>query len=273
MRPIKSVPKINSITRQQLARADIRTVEALWRSVGMERDGAHKDLEKGIADLAGKTRIPEEDLIKALAFGAQSHGINRPFGYWLSRTVLVALALAFVWHVATEFVPRVQGYPTAIRSVRAQVVAAADLPAYHVITPSDIKVVRNTAHPRAVTESDALIGTYTLRPVASGQTISMDHVSSVALADVDLEGTETIHIPTTYVTLPPSVEVGRSFDLLLVLPGSNGEPGTAYRVTGRLLDAHAADSGQIISVAVRADDVSHIQSMLPGAEIFLVQPR
>jgi hypothetical protein len=184
------------------------TVEDLWVEIG-------NDFFPGLAELARKCNLSPDQLIQVLGDGArprQAASKERPdiFRFWLSEhwaEIFAALiaAVLLVILVVGAFIPR----PTIL------VNANAGLPAFHVISESDVVVGRTVRRTDSFSDKSDVVGRYTLKNISPGTVLVGSQLSKSRLSRTEVESRTVLSVPLRSGSLLLPLEPGTHVRLLL----------------------------------------------------------
>jgi hypothetical protein len=252
------LPDINSDTLKSLRRKDIKSVEDLWREVGT-------DFDAGLLQVSQKTGAQREDLVAILAEGARPKEgrINKLEVF--AGLALLALFFAFAWRLFLVWSPSA--------APAAQVVAARDLPAFHVIQDGDVNWPADPTQIRGFRSVDDVLGHYLLQPLESGQALEKDQVSSARPSASDMAGRTIISIPLKPEVLNPNTAQGSPATLLLS-PRDVDQSGRAVSVEIDVivLKIDELEDQVVLTLAIEEGSQDELGAMLGTSDIFILQP-
>jgi hypothetical protein len=190
-------------------------------------------------------------------------GAGRPDPRRISLTLWAAIAVFILGALG--------GIPLGIHDAGSQSIltAAHELPAFHVVSASDVslrQVPRSAVPPGAVRSLDGVRGHYLLKSLNGGAIVVQDAVGPPAVA------ADTVVVP-----LPVSndnsawIHTGALVDVLLAPAGQGGRALVIPRAEV-VDDTTPASGGHLIFLAIPRDREADIAQVVGRAQEFLVAP-
>lgn len=267
----------------KLERGGIKTVDDLWRCVGVNFD-------KGIAKVSAKTAV-EERLIYALliadSLGESRHRVvGEPFGVW-SIPKRSWLSLKRLWYARERhWLEMTLGAATlllaalAIRAgyvkprVTEQVVVrpSSRLLPFQSLRPEDIMLKSTPREAGAFESIEKVVGRYPARAVAPGTTLLEEQLVAEDIGKA-MGGRRVLSIPVNPRTISPTLAAPAHVWLLLS-PRATGEkePQPVLLKDLILLSINRQGDGASVEMAVTDDCLKMMEPLLGGAEAFVLQP-
>jgi hypothetical protein len=260
------MPKINKIagidpkTVIAFRRQKIHTLEDLWVEMGPDWYQKGADYEAGLANVAQKTGLDRQKIQEVLARGAHDPTV-RPHA---SEIALLAGLLVLLGLLAWRWIASVVSMPSPV------LVAGQNLPAFHVLVESDLASAAKGAQAGSFTQPAQVSGRYLLRPLAMGEVITEDLVSSKRLDPSALAGQYVLTIPIPAGGLDSSLEPGDPAWLILS-PRDLPESVTAGAVEAPALLLKLEKSGDLTlaTLAIPIDRHAAIVNALGLSQVIL----
>jgi hypothetical protein len=223
MARIRDLP-VGKAVRCTLRRERIHRSEDLWRAVGPE-------FASGLAGLGEKTQLDLNSLLAVLGAGT----IETPRRWPSAKEAmvgLICLAIATLAAVRLGEAFAVIRFPAqAMSADMDQVVVThqGGLPAFHVLEPSDLGLVRRHRVVGGVKGVAEVLGHYLIRPVAAGNILHHDEVSSFRLAPRDLGDQWIVTVSVASSAVGPQTVPGSEVSMILSPKQGSARPSVEVR--------------------------------------------
>lgn len=249
---------------EKLHSVGIQTHADLWERVG-------QDPNRGLSIVAGDCAVPEDRLEELLLWLAVQE-VNRPQGSWLSRNWL-ELSLVSLVVVVALLIARA-GLAAGIAALlplferrAVMVVAAHDLPAYHLLSEDDLHSASGVEHPAGFNTVGDVAGRFTLTELVSGTVLLSEQLSIPAGLS---SGWIVLAVPVAQDASGIAVP-GLCGSLLLVPRDSLQQtPPWPLRVDVIVLATSEAGKEPSLVVAVKHEDLDRLSQSLGVSEVYLV---
>jgi hypothetical protein len=252
------LPDIDPNAVNKLRDRGIKSVEDLWREVGT-------DFDAGLTQVGQDTGLEREDLLAILAEGAKPRDGKISSIEVLAGLALLLLLIAFGWRLFLIWLPS--------SAPAGQVVAARDLPAFHVIQDGDVKWPDDSTEVDGLQSVDDILGHYLLQPLASGKALEKDQLSPARLSVSDMADRVIVSIPLEPEALNANTAQGSPATLLLS-PRDLAQTGppASVEVDAIVLKIDELENQVVLTVAIEEASRSELGAMLGMSDIFILQP-
>ena len=205
MNQIKDIPGITVDEISSLEGSDISSIDDLWQLVG----------NKEIPSVAEKVNMTPERLA-ALLVNQSVKEANEVEESFLRRNSM-PLALLFVVFLLFLLLMRAIGIVPLLSppTSRNLVVTLKPIPAYTVITLTDLDVVTKRTEKQGIEHPANVLGKLTLHALPKDSPIQKDQVSDLALPVTTLDEYELLSLPIKSETIHPALQTGEMITLLL----------------------------------------------------------
>jgi hypothetical protein len=261
---IRNLPMEPSV-RDWLRDDGIRTSDDLWREIGSR-------FSRGLAGTAKRTRIAPGRLLHALGAAAAAEREWRlSTGEALLGLALLALLALAGLRVAEAL--GLQAFPLPPLTARVDqlvVVPRGGLPAFHVLSETDLRPAPRSRIAGGVTRKADVLGRYLLRPLAVGAVVRASDVGAVKLPAAVLAGRRIVTLHVDAAALGPQVTPGT--EASLVLAPKPGVVRVAVDAEVVVLSVEKDAGGRaVVAVAIAPERWADVATALGSSEVFLAR--
>lgn len=186
MGQISKLKNVDANLIAKLQAKNVTTVEDLWVLIGPK-------FEKGIKDFQG-TDCSREELVEILIQGAcpptpKSNYRGDRFTFWMSNHWAEVIAM-----IIAMFISALLALNMGMKQDTVLISTKSGLPAFHVLTPEDVRTERMFKTSGSLTSVEKAEGRYLLRPVSEGAVLLDNQLGPPELKN-ELTGRFILTIP------------------------------------------------------------------------------
>lgn len=261
---IQNLPEFKKEEIEKFQAIGIKRLDDIWNRIGTHFDN-------GISDLAKQVCIDPQRLIELL-ISQFRNGKDISEDFWVKRhwfgiatfmgtIVLIILA----WGTLSAFIS-----PDKIMK-NVVINGDAELPPYHVIDASDIRLKEAPYEPGYFLAEKDVIGRYALKSILQGEPLREDQLSKVHILHSDLKAHFLLSVPLQAGTVSPSIQQGSHASLLLSPSDSDMKTSAPLLVKDvMVLSLKKKADTTVAVVAIPAEESEDVMPRMNTSTVFLL---